>query len=95
MSKITFLIIYILCIWIISAVLTVYDKSAAKNKGRRISERCLLIFAAVGGAGIMLAVMKTVRHKTQKPKFMITLPLLFAAHIILICLFIKNQYLNF
>lgn len=91
----TILIIYILIISIISTVLTVYDKSAAKNGGRRISERCLLLFAGIGGAGAMLAAMKTIRHKTRKPKFMVTLPIFLGAHIIVICFLIKNGYLNF
>lgn len=89
MGRITAVIIYILIVSIISAVLTVYDKSAAKNGGQRISERCLLILAAMGGAGTMLAVMKTIRHKTRKAKFMVTLPVLFAAHIIGICLLVR------
>lgn len=88
-GRITAVIIYILIVSIISAVLTVYDKSAAKNGGQRISERCLLILAAMGGAGTMLAVMKTIRHKTRKAKFMVTLPVLFAAHIIGICLLVR------
>lgn len=85
-GKITVIIIYILVISIISAVLTVYDKEAAKNGGQRISERCLLILAAMGGAGTMLAVMKTIRHKTRKTKFMVMLPMFFGLHIIGICL---------
>ena len=89
MGRITAVIIYILIVSIISAVLTVYDKSAAKRGEKRISERCLLILAAMGGAGTMLAVMKTIRHKTRKAKFMVTLPVLFAAHIIGICLLVR------
>ena len=88
-GRITAVIIYILVVSIISAVLTLYDKSAAKNGGQRISERCLLILAAMGGAGTMLAVMKTIRHKTRKAKFMVTLPVFFAAHIIGICLLVR------
>ena len=91
----TILIIYILIISIISTVLTVYDKSAAKNGSRRISERCLLLFAGIGGAGAMLAAMKPIRHKTRRPKFMVTLPIFLGAHIIVICVLIKNGYLNF
>ena len=66
-----------------------YDKSAAKRGEQRISERCLLILAAMGGAGTMLAVMKTIRHKTRKAKFMVTLPVFFGLHIIGICLLVR------
>ncbi len=88
-GKITAIIIYILVISIISAVLTVYDKSAAKRGEQRISERCLLVLAAMGGAGTMLAVMKTIRHKTRKAEFMVTLPVFFGLHIIGICLLVR------
>ena len=56
-----------------------FDKSAAKNKGWRVSENRLLIFAALfGSAGAFLA-MVLVRHKTRKAKFFVTVPILLIA----------------
>ena len=77
-----YVIMYIAVLWVISIAVTVYDKAAAKKKARRVPERTLLWLAALGGAGAMLATMKTIRHKTQKKKFMITLPVFLVIHII-------------
>lgn len=59
-----------------AALLTAYDKLSARCGGRRVPERVLLWTGAVGGAPLMLVCMLLLRHKTRKPKFMLTLPLL-------------------
>lgn len=82
-------LIYILTIWIISIIVTVFDKLAAKKERRRVRESTLLLLAALGGAGAMLATMKTIRHKTRKPKFMITLPVFFLIHIAVAAFYVK------
>lgn len=61
-----FILIYLGAMGIISAVITVYDKIAAKLLPKhRIRERTLLILAAFGGAPLMLIIMAVIRHKTQ------------------------------
>ncbi len=77
------LLLYLLFINLYAAVLTVYDKKMAQKHRRRVSERVLLVTAALGGAPLMLAVMKCIRHKTQKKKFMIGIPLLLCLQILL------------
>lgn len=47
------------------------DKSRAKKGGRRISERELLMWAAVGGTPAALLAMRRFRHKTKKVSFRI------------------------
>jgi len=84
----TVLSIYILVLGIISIIITVYDKIAAKKSMQRIPEKTLLLFALLGGAGAMLATMKTIRHKTRKKKFMILLPIFFVIHITCITLYL-------
>ncbi len=74
-------IIYILVIGLLSIILTTYDKSAAKNRRVRIPEKTLLILGLVGGALPMLLTMQLIRHKTQKPQFMICLPLFCILHV--------------
>lgn len=90
--ELTLLFIYILILWTISIILTVYDKLAARRKGQRIPERTLLLVAALGGAGAMLLTMKLIRHKTRKLKFMIPLPILTVAQLIMLVLFVNWQY---
>ena len=76
------ILIYAAAIWIISIFATVIDKLKAKNNKRRIRESTLLWMGFLGGAGVMYITMKIIRHKTRKKKFMVTLPLFFALHII-------------
>ncbi len=72
------IIIYFVFINALSICATATDKYNAmhkKNK-RRVSESSLLTLAVLGGAITMLSTMLIIRHKTQKPKFMVTLPII-------------------
>ena len=51
------------------------DKRRARRGRRRISERCLLLFALFFGAVGALAGMYVFRHKTRHTKFVILVPL--------------------
>ena len=77
---------YLAMISLLAAGLTVHDKRAARQHKWRVSERALLLTAALGGAAAMLAVMLLIRHKTKHAKFMAGLPLLIAAHIAMLVL---------
>lgn len=61
--------------------LTVYDKYAARKKHRRISEKNLLIAAALSGCVLMYATMCIIHHKTRHKKFMIGIPAIFIAEV--------------
>ena len=69
-------IIYFAVISFITAVVTVYDKIAAKKGKRRISEKALFTFALIGGSVAEYSVMRMIRHKTLHKRFMIGLPLI-------------------
>lgn len=60
------------------------DKRRAKRKKSRIPERVLLVVAVMGGIGA-LAGMLCFHHKTRKPLFWISVPLLSACQIALLC----------
>lgn len=51
-----------------SFIAYILDKRAARRKGRRISERTLLLLALVAPFGAAAA-MRAFRHKTRKTKF--------------------------
>lgn len=60
---------------IISFVVTVYDKWAAKHNPRhRTRENTLLLLSLLGGSVVMFATMLTIRHKTKHMKFMLGIP---------------------
>lgn len=52
----------------------VYDKLQAKRGGFRVSEKTLLLLALAFGAPGALLAMYSVRHKTLKPKFTVSVP---------------------
>ena len=69
------LVIYLVIINLAAFFLYGIDKRRAKKNKWRVSEKTLLIMAAVGGSvGAMLGMTKF-RHKTQKWKFKILVPL--------------------
>ncbi len=84
------LIVYIAVISVISMIVCIYDKCAAKvAKRHRTREAALLGLSALGGSVAMLATMLIIRHKTKHPKFMVGIPLIIvlqAAIIALLCI---------
>lgn len=60
------------------------DKWKAVHQRWRISERCLMLLAAVGGSIGMLAGMYFFRHKTRHPKFYLGVPAILICQIIIV-----------
>ncbi len=71
------------CVNLLAFLLMGWDKRQARRGGWRVSERTLLLAAALFGAAGELAGMLLFRHKTRKPRFLYGLPALFAAQIAL------------
>lgn len=83
MKYITFILAFFVVMSVVSVIMTIYDKLAAKRKTRRIPEKTLLCTGLLGGASAMFITMLVIRHKTQHAKFMVLLPLISALHIVL------------
>lgn len=75
-----YLIIFNIAAWIMYGL----DKWKAKSGAWRIPERTLLLTALAGGSVGALAGMLLFHHKTRKPKFMIGVPVMFAAHCVIV-----------
>lgn len=71
-----FPIIYLAAISFLGIFLTIRDKNAARKNAWRIKERTLLTISVFGGSVAMLLTMITIRHKTQRKKFMVGIPLI-------------------
>ena len=69
---------------VFSFIVTVYDKTAAKRKWRRIPEASLLLISLLGGSAAMLLTMLFIRHKTRHLKFMVGIPLIIMLQICII-----------
>ena len=70
-------VVYLLVINIIAVCVTVSDKKKAQHHQWRVKESALLLIALFGGSVGMFLTMKIIRHKTQKKKFMIGIPVIF------------------
>ena len=68
--------IYLCIVNLIAFFIFGIDKLKAKRGSYRISKKTLITICAVGGALGGLLGMMIFHHKTQKPKFVITVPLL-------------------
>lgn len=78
------LLYVIIAVSLIGGFMAAIDKYNAIHGFHRISEATLMLFGLCGGALFMFAVMKLIRHKTRKPKFMISFPLFAVLHIVLL-----------
>ncbi|MBQ3081689.1 MAG: DUF1294 domain-containing protein [Clostridia bacterium] len=81
---------YILAISVFAVVLCVYDKSAAKARMYRVRETFLYFVAFMGGAFAMYITMLLVRHKTKRFGFMVSLPLMALAHVVMFVIYGKE-----
>ena len=74
---------------LIACVVTVYDKIASKRLPQhRTPEKTLFLLAILGGSVAMYATMQLIRHKTQHKRFMIGIPLIIAAQIVIIAVLV-------
>lgn len=64
-------VLWFVFINIISSILFIYDKNAAKSGNRRISEKTLHLFEVLGGVFVNLLLMYTLRHKNRKFSYFI------------------------
>lgn len=77
MNPVIIAIIYLAAISLISVIVCIYDKFAAKHNPRhRTRERTLLLLSALGGSVAMYATMQIIRHKTKHVKFMVGIPVI-------------------
>ncbi len=80
------LIIYLILVNVFAVGITLSDKQKAKGGKWRVPEKTLLLVAALGGSIAMLVTMLKIRHKTKHPKFMIGIPAIIVAQILLVIL---------
>lgn len=82
------LIAYLVFINVFAFIITVADKNKAQKGKWRIRESTLFITAALGGSITMYLTMKKIRHKTKHKSFMIGIPAIIIAQVLIIGLLI-------
>ena len=76
---------YLAVISLVSIIVCCYDKIAAKHlQKHRTRESTLLLLSALGGSAAMFLTMQIIRHKTKHVKFMLGIPLIMVAQVVLI-----------
>ena len=78
------IIIYLIAVNIIGFLAMGLDKWKAKRGSWRIPENTLFMFTILGGGIGTIAGIYVFRHKTQKKKFTIGMPVIFILEVILI-----------
>lgn len=77
------LLVYLLIINAASFILMLVDKVKARKNLWRIPEATLFLVAAIGGSVGSILGMYTFRHKTKHIKFIVGMPLILAAQIVI------------
>ncbi len=85
---------FFLLMSLLSFILMGADKSFARNKRRRISEKTLFLTAFFGGSLGGILGMRVFRHKTKHLSFCILFPLFFLLHIALTVLLFSMGWLG-
>ncbi|RTE08658.1 DUF1294 domain-containing protein [Paenibacillus whitsoniae] len=80
----TLFLVYLCMMNIMTFVEMGYDKGQAKKGERRVPEKRLFWFAALGGAIGGWLGMKVFRHKTKHTSFVVGMPLLVAFNCIVV-----------
>ena len=69
--------VYLAVISVVSVIVCIYDKFAAKHMTKhRTREASLLGLSALGGSVAMFITMLIIRHKTKHVKFMLGIPVI-------------------
>ncbi|MBR7071580.1 MAG: DUF1294 domain-containing protein [Clostridia bacterium] len=79
--------VYFAAVNLIAMILCVYDKHQARRHRWRVPEKTLFFIALLGGSPAMYLSMLFVRHKTGHLRFMVGLPLILVAQIVLLLLY--------
>ena len=83
------MLVYLVIINAAGLLFMLADKQFARRHRWRIPEAVLLLTAAIGGSAGSLLGMLLFHHKTKKPKFTVTVPLLLALHVVLYLYFFR------
>lgn len=84
------LAVYLLLVNALGFLLMLVDKQKAKKNKWRIREATLMGVAAIGGSIGSLVGMYTFRHKTKHLKFVLGIPAILIAQIVLACLILAK-----
>ena len=88
-----YILIYFAVISLITIIVTVYDKKAAKKRPKhRVPEKILFLLAILGGSVAEFLTMLKIRHKTKHKRFMIGLPVIMVMQVVILWLILTQEF---
>lgn len=88
-----YILIYFAVISVITSIVTVYDKRAAKKRTKhRVPEKILFLLAILGGSVAEFLTMLKIRHKTKHKRFMIGLPVIMVMQVVILWLILTQEF---
>lgn len=88
-----YILIYFAVISLITCIVTIYDKKAAKKCPKhRVPEKVLFLLALLGGSVAEFFTMIKIRHKTKHKRFMIGLPIIIVLQVVIIWLILTQEF---
>lgn len=82
MTFVEILLCYLAIINLAAFFICGWDKRLAKKQCRRVPEKTLLLFCALGGSPAFFIGMQVFHHKTRKPKFYLGVPAILLLQVI-------------
>ncbi len=95
MEVLSYILLYFAAINLAGLLSMAVDKSKARRNKWRIPEATLFLFAIFGGSLGCLLGMRIFRHKTQKPKFYIGIPIILGIQVLILIWFLFIAPLRF
>lgn len=95
MEVLSYIGIYLLIMNLAGFVFMAVDKSKARRNKWRIPEATLFLFAIFGGSLGCYLGMRFFRHKTQKPRFYIGIPVIIGVQVLLVLYLLFLSPLDF
>lgn len=88
-----YFLVYLAVISVITAIVTFYDKKAAKKWTKhRVPEKILFLLAILGGSIAEYLTMLRIRHKTKHKRFMIGLPIIIVLQVVILWLIMTQGF---
>ena len=95
MEVLSYILLYFTVINLAGFLSMAVDKNKARRNKWRIPEATLFLFAVFGGSLGCLLGMRVFRHKTQKPKFYIGIPIILGVQVLILVWFLFIAPLRF
>lgn len=93
-ATIKWIIVWLVIVNVIGVLVTSWDKRRARRREWRVRESTFWMIAALGGGLLTFLTMLFIHHKTRHRSFMIGIPLIVLAQMVVVYLLWQTGVLN-